>query len=107
MNIINKTSIHGYSLLIDANDGECQMVIVSSGGQDGKIRIVSVAAEVDGGLKTSTVVTIPESGAYTYLQLLLRKWVCAGISPSSDDKAVEYSKIDRCLKKCQKVGIIL
>lgn len=46
---LNKTTQLGYTLLLDGNDGENQMLVVMSSGQNGSMSFRFVYAEVDDG----------------------------------------------------------
>lgn len=102
---INKWSHHAYTTLIDGNDGEEQLAIIQSGGQDGKTVLTIIAPQVDGGLRVllkKTVVVSPYRNATAYsdlLRVVLQRYVCGGVFPTEEQRTTEFAKIERIIQE--------
>jgi len=91
----------GYSLHLPGNGGECELIIVTSWGQDGKTKLVIVGAEVDGD------VTVLHSGnaRVTFAQVLttvgnvINKWALTGIKPNPEERAWLEKQRDKLMEK--------
>jgi hypothetical protein len=103
---------NGYSLHLPGNDGECELIIVTSWGQDKKTRLVIVGAMVD-----DTVTVLHEGkGRMTFPQVLttignvVKKWSHVGIKPTPEEQAWldrQYDKLmDKLIKKWE-IGLEL
>jgi hypothetical protein len=46
---VDRITAHAYTLIVDANGGEEQLLIAASGGQDGRFAVGILAMQVDGG----------------------------------------------------------
>lgn len=78
---IDKIERHGYTVVVDGNGGEEQLVIVSSFGQHGGVPFEVIAAQVDGGVhrlggRAIGVNDKPEE-VRPYLTQLVQLW-CGG-----------------------------
>jgi len=96
---------HAYTLLIDGNDGEEQLVIITSSGQNGQTAITVVSVQVDLGMK---VLVNHEHWISTYregsdliqkLRQVIRTWVIGGIPPTGGEMREQYAIIERILNK--------
>lgn len=79
----------GYSMHVPGNGGECELLIVTSWGQDFKTRLVIVAAECDGGVTVLHAgkgrVTL--SQVITTIDNVVKKWSMAGNKPLPEEQA--------------------
>ena len=78
----------GYSLHIPGNDGEEELIIVTSWGQDMKSRLVIVSAQCDGDVKVIHDGKARHSVAVmlTTVDNAVRKWAGQGIKPTEEQK---------------------
>jgi hypothetical protein len=83
-----RASYVGYSMHLTGNDGECELIIVTSWGQDGRTRLVIVGAECDG-----SVVVLHEGKArvtlaqvVTTIDNVVKKWSQAGTKPNVEEQ---------------------
>lgn len=96
---------HAYTLLIDGNDGEEQLVIITSSGQNGETVITVVRVQVDLGME---VIVYREYWTSCYkegsdmiskLRQIMQDWVAGGIPPTEYELAKEYATINEILSK--------
>lgn len=78
----------GFSMHIPGNGGECELIIVTSWGQDMKSALVIVSAMVDG---SATVMHNGKarhslSVMLTMIDEAVRKWVLTGIKPNAEEQ---------------------
>ena len=78
----------GYSIHVPGNDGENELIIVTSWGQDFKTRLVIVEAQCDGGVTVlhagKSRVTL--SQVITTVDNTVRKWSMTGNKPVPDEQ---------------------
>lgn len=79
----------GYSYHIPGNDGECELIIVTSWGQDQKTRLVIVATECDGGVNVlhAGKARVNLAQAITTIDNTVKKWQLTGLKPSGETQA--------------------
>lgn len=79
---------NGYSVQLPGNGGECELLIVTSWGQDRKTRLVIVGAEVDGGVAVLHAgkgrVTLAQ--AITTIDNTVKKWQASGLKPNAEEQ---------------------
>lgn len=91
----------GFSLRLPGNGGECELIIVTSWGQDNKTKLVIVSAEIDGG------VTVLHSGnaRVTFAQVLttvgnvINKWALSGNKPLPEERAWLEKQREKLMEK--------
>ena len=97
---INSYQTIDYTTLIQGNDGEEQLSIMMSSGQNGKTAIVVVAIQVDFGLNILSGggrVEIPTNNIVDWLRPVLHSWVGGGIRPTQEEKLEQYKLIEEIL----------
>lgn len=79
---------NGYSIHLPGNDGECELIIVTSWGQDFKTRLVIVAAECDGGVTVlhAGKARVTLSQVITTIDNTVKKWSQTGLKPSAEEQ---------------------
>jgi hypothetical protein len=76
------TNISGYTLVVDGNDGEEQLIIITSPGQDKRTAIQALRAQVDGTVESLLSVTQPRlqyNPLLTLVKKIANEWVTAGL----------------------------
>ena len=94
MNKITGHTLRNYTLLVDGNGGENQLVITSSAGQNGKTIFSVIAVSVDLGMRVlayRTYIQTREVPAFVKQQLIA--WVSHGVPPTWKEFAAEMSNI--------------
>lgn len=100
---INSSVTNRYTTMVDGNDGEEQLVIIESGGQDGYTVTTVVRVQIDGGMEIlltrASLISEEQDNAnfITTLRGILQAWVSGGIPPTEQEKAVEFAKIEMIL----------
>lgn len=94
----------GFSIHLPGNDGECELIIITSWGQDFKTRLVIVAAECDGGV---TVVhagkaRVTLSQVITTIDNVVKKWSATGVAPSLEEQLWLDKQRDKLIDRLDK-----
>ena len=93
-----KLSNNGFVATIAGNGGENELVFIGSAGQDMKLRIIAVAAGVDGGLDLGSQKSLALDRVRAYLTDTITMWVQNGIKPSLLDMKAENVKIKKVVE---------
>jgi hypothetical protein len=77
----------GYAVLVPGNDGEEELIIITSWGQDFKSRLVIVSAQCDGNVVVlhNGKARVTLSQVITTIDNTVKKWSWTGIKPSPDE----------------------
>ena len=77
---VNKivNDMRSYGISIRGNDGEEELHILGSGGQDGSISTVIVAMEVDGGAKILLNERVKDEQFFSRVKEVVTAWVNGG-----------------------------
>lgn len=95
---------NGYSIHIPGNDGEEELIIVTSWGQDRRTRLVIVSAQCDGGVVVlhagKARVTLAQ--VITTIDNTVRKWQMTGNKPTNLEEAWQDKQREKLIERLDK-----
>lgn len=95
---------NGYSIHIPGNDGEEELIIITSWGQDRRTRLVIVSAQCDGGVNVlhAGKARVILAGAITTIDNVVKKWQLTGIKPNAEESAWLDKQRDKLIERLDK-----
>lgn len=95
---------NGYSKHLPGNDGEEELIIVTSWGQDRRTRLVIVSAQCDGGVDVlhagKARVTLAQ--AITTIDNVTKKWQSTGVKANPEEQAWLDKQRDKLIERLDK-----
>lgn len=95
---------NGYSVHIPGNDGENELIIITSWGQDQKTRLVIVSAECDGHVSVlhDGKARVGLAQAITTVDNAVKKWQLTGLKPTAEEQAWLDKQREKLIDKLDK-----
>jgi hypothetical protein len=95
----------GYSMHIPGNDGENELIIITSWGQDSKTRLVIVEATCDGGCTVlhAGKARVTLSQVFTTIDNVVKKWSQTGNKPVADEQLWLDKQREKLIDRLDKV----
>ena len=95
---------NGYSIHLTGNDGENELIIVTSWGQDRRSRLVIVSAEVDGSVTVEHAgkARVTLSQIITTIDNVVKKWQATGIKATPEEQMWQDKQREKLIERLDK-----
>lgn len=85
-----------YTATVSGNGGEDELAVCASAGQNGKVSIILIVIQIDGGVYMfGQPRRVPMSDLQSFFTHQLRQWCHQGMSPRGDD----FEYIERTVRE--------
>ena len=94
----------GYAVHISGNDGEEELIIVTSWGQDRKTSLVIVSAQCDGNVVVlhNGKARMTLAQVFTTIDNVVKKWQATGIKPNPEEQIWQDKQREKLIDRLDK-----